>query len=196
MDELKELLKSSWLNGVKNAYITGDLCSEKNLQAELYHQLKLTNWHKHYRFWVEPCLLFSDHHPELSYLKPDLLISCGNEIVGIVELKYKPQSECHFQYDLSKMRRFEVMSTNYALYLEIFYCTGSYSPQTFTVSPNLLSVFGVIARDFAHAVIPEKLVLITEGMPSRLLHLSGIIYGGMKEPIFSVQYFNNTQISV
>lgn len=187
MEELVNILKYIWLNKILKQYSNGLIVTERALQAEIYHQLK--NSHSDYLFWVEPTLY--SNSSTLNYKKPDILISKEREIVGIIELKYKPDGETFYKEDINKMKEFSETPNEGDIRLITIPNTGKWSEEKkdlFSVSPNILSVFAVIANDKAHAVKINEIKNNT-ALPKNFLHLTGSI--SEEEIKFHVEKYSN-----
>ena len=155
MTELHSLIENVWNKNISKFYNDGFICSEKSLQAELYRLLSINN---DYKIWVEPSLAFDKDH-ELTYARPDLLITREREVIGAIEIKYKPYGHVHYKYDLIKLQKFANASgiTNLCLYTNINNGNWERSPQKlFSISKNILKIFAVIAKYDAWA-LDEKM---------------------------------------
>lgn len=87
MNNLIKALISIWENDIETKFKQGKLVYERQLQADLYHLLKSKLSNK-YDIWVEPVIYMEDSILHLT--KPDLIITTGLNIIGVIELKFKP----------------------------------------------------------------------------------------------------------
>ena len=120
MEKLVKILKKIWIPEIEDLYRSGLICTERTLQAEIYRRLKE---YDKYNIWVEPTLSFIPH-TNLDYKKPDLIITQEREIVGIIELKYKPYGATFYREDIDKLVAFSNIPANSKLPLLTIPHTG------------------------------------------------------------------------
>ncbi len=185
MENLVEILEKIWKENVRSLYISGLISTERSLQAEIYRQLKnYTN----YNIWIEPTIFFIPS-ADLDYKKPDVIITKEREIVGIIELKYKPYAETYYIEDIEKLYAFSNIPKEYKLPLFTIPNSGEWSKKNkdlFTVSSNFLSVFAVIAWNNAWSLDIKKWGKQKVKKPKNFLHLTGSI--SEKEILFTTNY--------
>lgn len=96
-NELLDILTELWDTTIIPLYKKGKIQTERHLQSYLFMLLKnrftekvLEEWD----VWVEPQFYFKDNskkpNGEKMY-KPDLVVTKGHEIAGIIEIKFTPQ---------------------------------------------------------------------------------------------------------
>ncbi len=73
--ELSELIQQVWCVDIKAVYDKGLMCSERHLQAEMYHHFK--NQLRGYQCWIEPTLELQIEGSKWK-IKPDILITKGH----------------------------------------------------------------------------------------------------------------------
>lgn len=157
--------------------MNGILCSERHLQAEMYFHLK--SLLPDHQIWIEP-LFELEYENEKWKIKPDILISHQDEIKSIVELKYVPFGDAVFGPDIEKMFWLEKCKGKMMFRLKTDPATGDYTPDTYKLSEDILSVFAVIARgDHSWAVGNRNLWKQQQcriDIPHNFLHLVGKTY--------------------
>lgn len=180
---LREKLKDIWTNKISKHYSEGLICSERNLQAEFYYQLRMElDQEENAVVWIEPTLSFEKQVAGLSKLKPDLLITKDKEIICVIELKYKPYGEVFYEADLKKLFEFCRVANN-GLRLKTDVKTGNYCDEFYYVSVEILTCFAVVCNEVAHAAKKEEWKSIN--FPKNFLHLTGIFDRNVCETIFS-----------
>jgi hypothetical protein len=91
-NELLQLLTELWDNTIIPLYKTGKIQTERHLQSYLFMLLKnrfKEKVPKDWDVWVEPQFYFERSHEKM--YKPDIVITKGYDIAGILELKFTPQ---------------------------------------------------------------------------------------------------------
>lgn len=87
MVNIGKKLKETWRGEILERFKKGLIVYERQLQAELYFCLRnVLREEEGYNIWVEPTL----NEEELSKVKPDLIITHGDSVKAIVELKFMP----------------------------------------------------------------------------------------------------------
>lgn len=106
MENLKKTLISIWQNDIKEKFEDGKLVYERQFQAEIYHLLEnnLNKNGKDYDIWVEPVIYLDG--TGIHKTKPDLVITKAQDIIGVIELKFKPWEYPHFKGDIDKLMAF------------------------------------------------------------------------------------------
>lgn len=156
---LSSLLSAAW-NRVEFIYSSGAICSERHLQAELFHILQndvlFTN---SFQVFIEPSICAykdNDKYTDMHGLIPDMIITRETKIVGIVELKYNPLGYVQFQKDLSTFSAFfEQKGGEVEIYLRTDPVNGDfrYDPDhTFKLAEDLLLIYGIIGNADSHAI--------------------------------------------
>lgn len=104
MDKLSKELVFIWKNDIKTKFKQGKLVYERQLQADLYHLLKC-RLPDNYGIWVEPVIYMEGSILDKS--KPDLIITKDQDIIGIIELKFKPWEHTQYKGDIKKLMAFQ-----------------------------------------------------------------------------------------
>ncbi|OZI05703.1 hypothetical protein BWI93_24000 [Siphonobacter sp. BAB-5385] len=134
---LQEYIRLAWENHIPTAYQKGQICSERHLQSLLYHHL-LNILPQVYVVWVEPNIA--------SGRFPDLLITLGQQVVALIELKFMPSS-----YAL--LTDGEKLKMEYEAFpLQLDPATGQRTSDRYECTPDTLKVFGVVGRMGSHAL--------------------------------------------
>lgn len=166
---LKEKLKEIWQN-IHQEYKKGEICTERHLRAELFHQLKM-NLGDDYNIWVEPTLEANKENIKVKII-PDLLISKNDRLVAVIELKYKPSREVHFKKDIEKFQHFNAKYLKIAI--ETDPNTGNWiKEKELKINDEILFVFAVVANSKAWALKYEK--VNENNHLKNFLHLTGKI---------------------
>lgn len=176
MKFVSDLLLEIWTGPIKENYSRGKICSERHLQCELYHLLRLNS---NLDVWIEPTLIVKTGDTGRT-MKPNLLISQANEILAVLEIKNVPDGEAAYKADVEKLVLFESSSTA-TYHLETDLATGRFKQDVeFKISKHLLCVYAAISRgNFAYSVKPTKFWLSNDPdikLPKNFLHLVGRLY--------------------
>lgn len=107
MNQTKQLLIKIWKEEIPVRFAKGLITYERQLQSELYNKLKQL-LADDYEVWVEPVIYLAEY--DLNKVKPDVFITKGDEIVAIIELKFKPWEYPEFHPDIDKLLRFDKIS--------------------------------------------------------------------------------------
>lgn len=102
MKQFIDSLDKIWTIDIKEAFCNGLIPYERQLQAELYHRLKIEITEE-YKIWVEPVMYLRDY--ELDKIKPDLVITKEDLILAVIELKFSPWSYVNTSHDLDKFKK-------------------------------------------------------------------------------------------
>ena len=105
MELVKQTLIDIWLNDILKRVRNGLITYERQLQAEIYFNLK-SKLPQDYKVWIEPVIY------NLDKIKPDIIITNEDRVLSIIELKFKPWEYPDYQYDLNKFLSFESKSNN------------------------------------------------------------------------------------
>jgi hypothetical protein len=145
--------KTAWQQIGKN-YSAGRICSERHLQAELFHILYSNNeFLDNYELRVEPCLYQSCGTPSkygMTGFVPDMLVVSGLKIVACLELKYVPHGFVKFQKDISNLINFWDLKsqTDLNLYLNTLPQSGDWNyEQPYTISPDFQLIYAIIGNE-------------------------------------------------
>ena len=181
---IKEILIFIWENKIKEKAIKGFIVYERQFQAELYHQLNFMLYTQ-YNVWIEPHI----QKKNKTSIIPDIIItsnddSGGNQILAVIELKWKPWEFPSFKEDINKLIEFndndleEMNPLGAKLISPLWDEVKEKNRLIYTIYPELLKVFAVFGHPGSDAIKPEKI----ETKPNNFLHLHGCIENG--QPIF------------
>lgn len=173
MKTLKKVITDIWTNKLSDKFSKGLLTYERQLQAELYYQLKL-QLSDEYEIWIEPVVYLSEHG--LDKVKPDIFITKGDTIVGIIELKFKPWEHPKYQGDINKLIKFDLASDkNLSLPFGYKPTSSDWKKQIssemvrFNLTQDHLNCFIVFGKPDSEAIKPNH-----RG-PKNFIHLYGYI---------------------
>lgn len=120
---LLNTISGIWQNQIKQSYLDGLIPSERHLQAEIFYFMKLSL--DGYQIYVEPFEFKIKSNPTTTDVNiieeyypgqvPDIIITKGNQIVAIVEVKYTPHSHCEYKKDMLKLMRYQNYSDSFSL---------------------------------------------------------------------------------
>lgn len=157
MDKLVEILIELWNTVIQASYKKGILCSERHLQAEIYQHFTNRTDTSEYQMWVEPMLELYYKKAENGKFKPDLVITQDLQVICFIELKYIPWRNVNFQYDIDKLAMYQNDNLNKIFPLRTEPITGNWSVvHKYTIAPDVLTVFAVIAKYEAWAHGPDS----------------------------------------
>jgi hypothetical protein len=105
MQKLKEELKKIWKKQIRENYKT--LISERHLQAEIYKHLSISLRiiDKDFSILVEPRLFIKVGRSNKTTI-PDLVVIFREQIIGVIELKFTPNSYAAWESDFKKLISF------------------------------------------------------------------------------------------
>ena len=156
MNKLQMYIRDIWSSEIKKSYQQGIICSERHLQAEIYRHFKNHIDLKEYQMWVEPVIELFYSESENANYKPDLVISKDNDVICFIEIKYVPYNYVDFLYDIEKLRVYQQLNSEKKFPLKTDPKTGNWSKERYSIVPNVLSVFAVIAKHDAWAHGPKN----------------------------------------
>src|SRR5690606_20983635 len=111
MTQLKDYFTAMWQK-VKTDYNSGKICSERHLQAVIYHRLiSDDDFKRNFDISIEPTITGESDCLKtigLSGIIPDMIITKKDEkeITAIVEVKYVPHHFILFQKDIGNLAKF------------------------------------------------------------------------------------------
>lgn len=176
---IKNTLKHIWLNDIPIVFNKGLLVYERQLQALLFHFLKLNLIEDKYEIWVEPVIDLSVDG--LTNVIPDIVIVHNNLVVALIEIKFTP-----WQYT-------NIRDINKLILLQDFSARGLKFPlghptttskwvrdkvRMVDFNPNYISCFIVFSKNdkIAFDINHDKL--------RNFFHLIGYINDDSNKPIF------------
>lgn len=178
---LKDFLAMAW-SRITSYYHLGNICSERHLQAELFHILKSDEqFIKEYKIYVEPTLYTKQGDTDIDKIIPDMLITKGKKIVAYIELKYVPHGYIRATDDIRKFYDFN--ECKYAeIYLERNPVDGGWSEDLYTICSDIIFVYGFISNHESEAFILKQDIFYFENIfnsetVSKLNYV--IMYGGV-----------------
>lgn len=175
MEKIKKRIISIWENEIRDALERGEVIIEKQLQAEVYHQLrsKLPK----YKIWTAPTLYLKKY--DLDRIKPDLVITNDQEILAVIQMKFKPWEFLDYQEDLSLLTGLDKVGKAKKIKLGMIPFSSIWQEQktkdannlNFTMAENLLKVLITGSRIGCHSLGLKK----GEKPSKNFLHLFGYI---------------------
>lgn len=164
----RDSLIEIWQTEIKVFFQKGLICSERQLQSEIYHQLRKI---KNLKIWIEPSLVLENH--KLNNSKPDIIVTKGKHIIGIIELKYDLTNGIKFKFDIEKL--IDYSSYKKAIPLETDLNTGDWkkNKDKYFIHEKCIYVFGAIGYSDSKAFNTESYKSFTEKTNSNFLILMG-----------------------
>lgn len=149
---------------IGSIYSAGKICSERHLQAELFHQLYSNPlFLQTYELRVEPCMYYfnmTKNRNEVLGFTPDMLIINRNEeILGCVELKYVPHGYVQFEKDMANMFKMWDLKNKESIkfYLDTVPESGDWNYQKpYALGNNFHLIYGVIGNEFSDGIMNYK----------------------------------------
>lgn len=154
---LNSILQKSWLT-IEQVYKQGKLCSERHMQAELFHILHGDlNFTSKYQLFVEPNIYSTSDKfkaAKIHGIIPDIVITNGQSIACILELKYCPTGYIPFEKDLATFSKFhEHKGHSDVIYLTTNSLTGDYNYDIqYSICKDLILAYGIIANEYSYAI--------------------------------------------
>ncbi len=156
-----DTFKKLWQNDIKEHFQNGYITWEHQLQAQLYHllKIKLTN---EYEIWVEPVIYLKNYG--LDKVSPDIIITKGNIIIAALELKVKTWESPLFKGDIEKLERLKSVPPYEKIELGFIPVTNNWENQRdfeekklkFTIDKQLLTIMAIIAKPDSDVFINKK----------------------------------------
>jgi hypothetical protein len=166
------ILVNCWQNEMKAFFESGKMCSERSLQAELYSLLKL---HPEFDVWVEPKLKLKDGY--LHSKVPDILVTKGDTVVAIIELKYNLAKGIDCTGDIEKLLHFVDLTE--PILLKTDRETGNWDNAGFRINDETIFILAVVAWAGTEALTKEVWKWHEKIIDNRFVHLIGKIdYSG------------------
>lgn len=146
---------------IEKAYNSGRICSERHLQAELFHILYCDQeFLKNYELRIEPCLYECSATIDkkiLSGIIPDMLVITrqNQEIIAHVELKYVPHGFIPFEKDITNMVRLWNLRANSDVhfYLNTSPKSGDWDYELrYKVSQDFQLIYCLIGNEESHCI--------------------------------------------
>ena len=175
MEEIKKKITRIWENEIRDALERGEVVIEKQLKAEMYHQLRLK--FPKYKIWTAPTLYLKKY--DLDRIKPDLIITNDKMILAVIQLKFKPWEYLEYKEDLKILTGLDKVGKSKKIKLGMIPFSSIWQEQktkdennlNFTMAENLLKVLVTGSRIGCHSLELKK-----EEKPSNnFLHLFGYI---------------------
>lgn len=154
MTHLKDHFTEMWQK-VKADYQTGKVCSERHLEAVIYHHLiSDENFRNEFAISIEPVITGDGTcltDLKLSGTIPDMIITNKDEkeITAIVEIKYVPHNFIPFQKDIGNLAKFWKLRKidDHCIYLDLMPGTGRWNTENkYKVSNNLYLIYCAIGN--------------------------------------------------
>lgn len=157
---LVESFKNAW-DYIGRRYAAGVICSERHLQAELFHVLYCDpSFIKQYDLRIEPVLYESvGKEHRLSGLIPDLLVTRDNTIMAHVEIKYVPHGFVQYKKDVASMTRTWNLKANQevAFYLDTNPQNGEWNyERPYKVGKEFKMIYCMIGNEDSDCFVNNK----------------------------------------
>lgn len=185
-DPIFTAFKSIWAE-IEQVYNSGTICSERHLQAELYHLVKGILRVQDYQLFIEPKINTNSTTSDIHGLIPDMLVTRGKEIVAVIEIKYVPHGYAEYEKDFATFNKFQANAGKKDVRIDLLTdpYTGSWKDSenpTFTIANDLELLFIVIANKYSYCIDkPEVLKELLADKTAKVNMLMGSI-SGEKEP--------------
>ena len=98
---LKSQIIAAWHQCIAEDYRVQRINSERSLQASLWSRLN-SLLSKNRRMFIEPCIVIRTGMGTLRVF-PDLVICSSKEVIGVLELKYKPRAAPEYKKDIATL---------------------------------------------------------------------------------------------
>lgn len=190
---IRDLLKKAWQQ-TKPYYVEGSICSERHLQAVLFHILQLDKeFTNHYLCFIEP---------QIGKKIPDMIIADPKtkKTIAIAELKYVPHGYVPFEKDALSLSFFnKKYDKAKPIKLLTNPTTGNYKEDKFFISKNLLCVFVAITNEQSFAVTNTADIWkpkYTEAEIKNNLTLLGIVHSATNNNSMPQERNKNPQVCI
>jgi hypothetical protein len=174
---LRSQITEAWRLAMTKDYAAERINSERSLQAALWSRLNKTLAErlppKSHRIFIEPRMTVAG-----KLLYPDIVICNTRQVVGIIELKYKPRTRAGWREDLNKFRAIADCKSLITVSHDRYRGAGSRA-QPYSLAKTVLYVWAGVHAESAlelaeHAgkLAPNFLALhaeTVEGKPPRLI---------------------------
>jgi hypothetical protein len=197
MEKFRNTVISAWTENIKAQFAEGRIVYERQMQAELYHLLRIALGSE-YEIWVEPVVYSESIWPNAAketLIKPDLIITKAyegrNEIIAVVELKCKPWEHPTFLNDCLKLCEFEkAVKENPTVTIPLGYKPVSNKWNTadrsnwreFTVNADCLMCLFVCAHPNSQAITFKNV----KQQPENFMRLIGYFNEQLQSPEFKL----------
>lgn len=195
--ELKTALQDCWTQ-IEFIYKQGRICSERHLQAEMFHVLRQHAVFETgmYQIFIEPYIdknnATDNEKTFVSIVIPDMVFTKEDKIVGIMEVKYTPHYFPKFEKDFISFSEFyKKRRSDFAVKLEVNWQTGNWGEKQFRIDENVLLIYCVIANWESHIVSnPENVkgvwtkLIGSDQSFKNCLQLSGVVNRESKKTTF------------
>ena len=177
MEEITKKITRIWENEIREGLERGEVIIEKQLYAEMYHQLRLK--FPKFKIWTAPTLYLKKY--DLDRIKPDLIITNEKEILAVIQMKFKPWEYLDYKEDLRILTGLDKVGKAKKIKLGMIPYSSIWQEQktkddnnlNFTMAENLLKVLITGSKIGCHSLALKK-----EEKPSNnFLHLFGYIEG-------------------
>lgn len=139
---LRAALKKAWHSTINDAYVNGQINSERGLQVYfcnyLINSFKERNAPLTRRIFIEPRVKAPD-----SFVVPDILICNSQRVIGVVELKYKPRAAAHLVKDMQTLKAFGAQGCKIEIRNERYQGPSLEQP-VFTIAKNAILCWAAV----------------------------------------------------
>lgn len=178
MTDYREKLTRLWHTRISEIYDSGQIATERALQAMLFRELDGNG--KDPTCWIEPTLWVQTTDRSHPTIKPDIVVTEGEEIKCIIELKYFPNKQVRLSHDFKKLKDLQDpdLQKKEGYLLQIDPKTGKYDPERFKIVDDTLFVMACIARnDWWEVNDQDKTLMINDNKINNFLILLATING-------------------
>lgn len=138
------LLKELWQGAIQSEYNKGLIATERAMQAVFYSELRKAL--PEHECWVEPTFWVQTETKPHPFIKPDLVITEGDKILCIIELKHFPSGHDGIKRDLAKLMDLSIHPKEEGYLIKIKPETGKYTSARYKICSSTSFVMACIAR--------------------------------------------------
>jgi hypothetical protein len=160
---LRSQIVKAWCQVIRKDYGAGRINSERSLQAAFWSRLNRTLPPTTRRLFIEPKMAVMT-----ATRYPDIVICNTRQVIGIIELKYKPRTRAGWRKDLDKFRAIADCKTAIAISHDR-YRGAAQREQPYTLASTVLYVWagihaesGLDLTGYAGNLAPNFLALHAE----------------------------------
>ncbi len=172
--DIETVLAEIWQTEMKTLMSDGFLVYERQVQAEFYSILKSRFTKSELKVWMEPVLYFNDSNNKKAI--PDLIITENEEIVCIIEMKFKPWEYVVIKHDIEKLEKIGNLK-GHEFVLGIKPVSNNWHVQkeeneflNYTINENVIKVFISFEKPGGNSFFIRKRIVC-----ENLFHLFGSI---------------------
>jgi hypothetical protein len=99
---LQKQIIEAWCNCITEDYNSQRINSERSLQASFWSQLNCILPKNRRRMFIEPTIAITENGSKYNVI-PDLVICNTKEVIGVIELKYRPRGNPVYSKDIDSL---------------------------------------------------------------------------------------------